>query len=179
MVEQMMLLDAVSLLNFPVIRIDFWTIIISLGNLLILFLLVKKFLFKPVQKIFDQRKAEIDAVYSEANDAKAAAEADKKYYEDRRADAETEADAIVKKATDQAKRTGEEIVDEAKAEAQAIKDKAEREIAQEKTKAINDAKDEIAVISVQIAEKIVNRELNDKDQEQFVNRFVEELGENR
>ena len=84
----------------------------------------------------------------------------------------------MKKATDQAKRTGEEIVDEAKAEAKALKDKAEREIAQEKTKAINEAKDEIASISVQIAEKIVNRELNEKDQEQFVNRFVDELGEN-
>ncbi|MBQ8214858.1 MAG: F0F1 ATP synthase subunit B [Clostridia bacterium] len=178
MIEQIILSDSVSLLNFPVIRIDLWTIIISLGNLLILFLLVKKFLFKPVQKIFDQRKAEVDEVYKEANDAKVAAEADKKYYEERRADAQVEADAIVKKATDQAKRTGEEIVDEAKAEAKALKDKAEREIAQEKTKAINEAKDEIASISVQIAEKIVNRELNEKDQEQFVNRFVDELGEN-
>lgn len=178
MIEQIILSDSVSLLNFPVIRIDLWTIIISLGNLLILFLLVKKFLFKPVQKIFDQRKAEVDEVYKEANDAKVAAEADKKYYEERRADAQVEADAIVKKATDQAKRAGEEIVDEAKAEAKALKDKAEREIAQEKTKAINEAKDEIASISVQIAEKIVNRELNEKDQEQFVNRFVDELGEN-
>ena len=129
MIEQIILSDSVSLLNFPVIRIDLWTIIISLGNLLILFLLVKKFLFKPVQKIFDQRKAEVDEVYKEANDAKVAAEADKKYYEERRADAQVEADAIVKKATDQAKRTGEEIVDEAKAEAKALKDKAEREIA--------------------------------------------------
>ena len=120
MVEQMMMADAMSLLNFPVIRIDFWTIIISLGNLLILFLLVKKFLFKPVQKIFDQRKAQVDAVYEEANKAKACAEADKKYYEERRADAETEATEIVKRATDQAKRTGEGIIDDAKAEAQAM-----------------------------------------------------------
>ena len=177
MIEQIMLSEAQSLLNFPVIRIDLWTIIISLGNLLILFLLVKKFLFKPVQKIFDQRKAQVDEVYKEANDAKTAAEADKKHYEERLSHAETEADAIVKKATDQAKRTGEGIIDEAKVEAQAMKDKAEREIAQEKTKAINEAKDEIASISVQIAEKIVNRELNEKDQEQFVNRFVEELGD--
>ena len=95
MIEQIMLSEAQSLLNFPVIRIDLWTIIISLGNLLILFLLVKKFLFKPVQKIFDQRKAQVDEVYKEANDARTAAEADKKHYEERLSHAETEADAIV------------------------------------------------------------------------------------
>lgn len=177
MIEQIMLSDAVSLLKFPVIRIDVWTIVISLGNLLILFLLVKKFLFKPVQKIFDQRREQVDAVYREANDARNAAQADKEYYEERRANAQLEADAIVKKATEQAKKAGEDIISDASAEAEALKNKAEREIAQEKTKAINDAKNEIASISVQIAEKIVSREIKEEDQKDFVNRFVNDLDE--
>ena len=175
MIEQILLAESLSLLNFPVIRIDFWTIIISLCNLLILFLLVKKFLFKPVQKIFAQRKAQVDEIYSEANEANNAAQESKKYYDERRANAQVEADAIIKKATDQAKKTGEEIISEANAEADALREKAGRDIQQEKTKAINDAKDEIASISVAIAEKIVNRELNAEDQDEFVNRFVREL----
>lgn len=175
MIDQILLAESYSLLNFPVIRIDFWTIVISLCNLLILFLLVKKFLFKPVQKIFAQRKAQVDVIYKEADDARALAREDQKFYEERRANAQVEADAIVKKATEQAKKTGEEIISEANAEADALKDKAEREIAQEKTKAINDAKNEIASISVQIAEKIVSREISEEDQRDFVNRFVEEL----
>lgn len=175
MIEQILLAESLSLLNFPVIRIDFWTIIISLCNLLILFLLVKKFLFKPVQKIFAQRKAQVDEIYSEANEANSAAQESKKYYDERRANAQVEADAIIKKATDQAKKTGEEIISEANAEADALREKAGRDIQQEKTKAINDAKDEIASISVAIAEKIVNRELNAEDQDEFVNRFVREL----
>jgi F-type H+-transporting ATPase subunit b len=177
MVEQILLADSLSLLNFPVIRIDFWTIIISLGNLLVLFLLVKFLLFKPVMKIFAKRKEQVDAIYKEADDAKAAAEEDKRYYEERRAGAQVEADAIVKKATEQAKKTGEEIISEANAEADALRDKASRDIAQEKTKAINEAKNEIAAISLSVAEKIVSRELNDEDQKDFVDRFVKELSE--
>ena len=178
MIEQILLTDNLSLLNFPVIRIDFWTIIISLGNLLILFLLVKFLLFKPVMKIFAQRKAQVDAIYQEADDAKQVAEEDKKFYEERRANAQAEADAIVKKATEQAKKTGEEIIGEANAEADALREKAGRDIAQEKTKAIHEAKNEIAAISVSIAEKIVSRELSAEDQKEFVDRFVKELDEN-
>ena len=49
--------------------------------------------------------------------------------------------------------------------------------AQEKKKALNDAKDEISVIAMAIAGKVVGRELNADDQSKLVDSFIEELGE--
>lgn len=161
--------------QLPILRIDVWSIVISLLNLLILFLLVKKFLFKPIKKVFDDRKKEVDKVYSEAEELKNEAEADRTFYLERKAKADEEAEEIVRSATERAKKNGEEIVKDARAEADAAKKKAEREIEQEKLKAVNDAKNEIASISVEIAEKIVEREINEADQKQFVDRFVNEL----
>jgi len=161
--------------HLPIIRIDVWAIVISLLNLLILFLLIRKFLYKPVKKVFAQRKAEVEKIYKEASDAKEAANADKEYYLARKEAADEEAEEVIRRATDLAKKTGDEIVKDAKAEAEAVKAKAERDIEQEKVKALNDAKSEIASISVDIAEKIVQRELNSDDQRQYVDRLVREL----
>ena len=62
-------------------------------------------------------------------------------------------------------------------EADAIRNKASADIAQEKKKAINDAKDEISVIAMAIAGKVVGRELNARDQENLVDSFIDELGD--
>ena len=163
--------------QLSIIQIDFWTILISLLNLLIIFLIVRKFLFKPVKKVFAQRKEEVDRIYKEANDAKDAADADKEYYLARKEAAEEEAEDIVRRATEEAKKAGDGIVKEAKAEAEAVKQKAERDIAQEKLKAINEAKAEIAEISMTISEKIVGREITDEDQKEYVKQLVNELND--
>lgn len=163
----------------PIIRINIWSIVIALLNLLILFLLVKKFLFKPVQRILNERKEQVSRVYDEAQKARDTAEKDRAFYEERREKAEEDAEEIMRKATDQAKRTGESIIKDAKTEATAIMEKAERDIENEKVKAVNDAKNEIASISVQIAEKIVERELKEEDHKAFVDRFVDDLDQNK
>ena len=54
--------------SLEVISVNFWQILISLLNLLILFLLFKKFLFKPVNNMLAKRQSEIDAKYEEAED---------------------------------------------------------------------------------------------------------------
>ena len=162
-----------------IIQIDVWTIVISLLNLLILFLLVRKFLFKPVKKIFAQRKEEVDKIYKEASDANDAAQADKEYYLARKEAAEEEAEELVRKAALEAKKTGDEIVRDAKSEADALRAKAERDIKQEQIKALNEAKDEIAAISLEIAEKIVGREISSEDQKKYVNELVDDLNEEK
>ena len=59
--------------SLGVISINLWQVLISLANLGILFLLVKKFLFQPVRKILAQRQAHVDQLYAEADEAKAKA----------------------------------------------------------------------------------------------------------
>ena len=71
----------------------------------------------------------------------------------------------------------EEILRQANQEADAIRQKASADIAQEKKKAINEAKDEISVIALAIAGKVVGRELNGADQTALVDQFINELGD--
>ena len=81
--------------NLELISVNIPHIIITIINLLILFLLIKKFLFKPVQRILDARKAEVDKIYADAHETQEAADKDKQLYEEKLETAEAEADAIL------------------------------------------------------------------------------------
>ena len=98
-------------------------------------------------------------------------------YENRLASAKEEAGEIVKSATATAQRKGAEIVDEAQAKANAMMVRAEAEIAQEKKKAINEIKDEISGMAVDIASKVVEREISAKDHEKLIEDFIKNVGE--
>ena len=154
-----------------------WTLIAQWCNLLILMLLVKKFLFKPVLNILQQRQDEVDKIYADANKAKDEAKTLRADYENRLASAKEEAGEIVKSATATAQRKGAEIVDEAQAKANALMARAEAEIAQEKKKAINEIKAEISGMAVDIASKVVEREISAKDHEKLIEDFIKNVGE--
>ena len=83
----------------------------------------------------------------------------------------------MKSATATAQRKGAEIVDEAQAKANAMMARAETEIAQEKKKAINEIKDEISGMAVDIASKVVEREISAKDHEKLIEDFIKNVGE--
>ena len=70
----------------------------------------------------------------------------------------------------------EEIIGQAQQAAAQIKQKAAADIEMEKKKALNDAKNEISGLALAIAGKVVARELNAADQEQMIDRFINELG---
>ena len=154
-----------------------WEIITQLINLLLLVLLLKHFLFKPVQNILNARQAEIDKDYDDAEKAQTQAEALRDEYEKRIADAKAEAADIVRTATRKAQLNGEAIMREAQDEAVRVKEKADAQIEQEKKKAMNELKDEISDIAVDIASKVVEREINAKDHEEMIAEFIKGVGE--
>ena len=145
------------------IGINFWTALFVLLNTLTIFFVAKKFLFGPVMKIIKERQQEIDDMYTKAGEAKEQASALRTEYEDKLSAASDQADRLVKDAVARGQRREEEILRQANAEANAIRQKASADIAQEKKKAINEAKDEISVIALAIAGKVVGRELNEQD----------------
>ena len=154
-----------------------WTALFILLNTLTIFFVAKKFLFGPVMQMIEDRQNEIDTMYTEANSAKAQAETLRTEYEGKLAQAQQTGEQIVKEATARGQARQEDILRQANAEANAIRQKAEADIAQEKKKAINDAKDEISVIALSIAGKVVGRELDSADQGRLVDQFIEELGD--
>ena len=159
------------------IGVNPWTALFVLLNTLTVFFVARKFLFKPVMKIIRERQQEIDDMYTKAGQAEEQAAAMRTEYEAKLSEAEAEAERTVKEAGMRGQNRQEEIIRQANAQASAIMDKASADIAQEKKKAINDAKDEISVIALAIAGKVVGKELNEKDQSLLVDQFIEELGE--
>ena len=162
-----------------------WEIITQLINLLLLFLLLKHFLFKPVQNILNARQAEIDKSYADAETAQTRAEELRDEYEKRISDAKAEAADIAKAASRKAQAHYDEVVGTAKADAARIQvvgskfviwRKSEK-VEQEKKKAMNELKDEISGIAVDIASKVVEREIDEKDHEELISEFIKGVGE--
>ena len=73
--------------TLDVISVNIWQILIPLANLLIMFLILKKFLFKPVQNVLAQRQAQVDRIYADAEQDRTAAGDMKQEYETRLASA--------------------------------------------------------------------------------------------
>jgi F-type H+-transporting ATPase subunit b len=116
-------------------------------------------------------------MYSDANAAKADAEAMQSEYQAKLGDAQAASERIVKEAVSRGQAREEEIIRQANAEASAIMDKAAADIAMEKKKAVNDAKDEISGLAMAIAEKVVGRELKAADQQDLIDSFIADLGD--
>ena len=160
-----------------VIDVNIWLILISLCNLIILFFILKKFLFKPVKRILSQRQAEYDAKFAEADDKLSEAEKIKADLEDKYSKADDEADRIIKEAKDNASRRGDAILAEAKDKAGIIVKNAESEAELRRRKADESIKNEIADVSVEIAEKIIGREVSEEDHRRLLDEFIDKIGE--
>lgn len=157
------------------ISLNIWHIVATIVNLLILTLILKRFLFKPVKKILAERQSQVDDIYRIAEESARDAERDRKLYGEKLGRATEEAESIVKSAAQRADRLGDEIIEQAKSKADAAVRKAEEDIEQEKKKAMNNLKNEISGISVQIAENVVKREITEDDHRELINSFIENL----
>lgn len=159
------------------IGVNLWTALFTLLNTIAVILVGTKFLFKPVMKMIQSRQQEIDDLYAEANAAKANADAMETEYKNRLAVAQETSDTLVKEAMARGKSREEEIVRQANREADAIREKASADIAREKQKALNDAKNEISSIALEIAGKVIGETLDTPQQQKLVDEFLKDLGE--
>ena len=151
--------------------------IATLLNTLILFLVLKHFLFKPVNKILDERKEKVEKTYKEADDKLTEASRLETEYTEKLANAKAESAEIVKNATKRAQLRSDEIIAEAKTEASGLIVKANADIEKEKKRAVNQIKDEISDIALMVAEKVVEKEISPKDHERLIENFISEFGE--
>ena len=159
------------------ITLDGWTFLAQICNLMIQLVIFKKFLLKPIKQVIADRKAKADGEIADAQKLRTEAEAMKAEYEQNLQNARTEANQIVSAAQKTATARSEEIVGEARAQAAALKQKAEADIAQERKKAVNEVKDEIGGIAMEIASKVVEREISEKDHKDLIDEFIKNVGE--
>ena len=163
--------------SLDVISVNIWHIVISLANLVLLFLLVKKFLYKPVLKVMEERRSEIQEGYDAAAAAQADAEANKAHWDEKMLSAQEKADAMIKDAADTAKLRSNKILADAKDRADNIVAEAQTQAALERKNAEAGIRKEIVVVSTEIAEKMLEREINDDDHRQLIDSFLNTIGD--
>ncbi len=156
-----------------------WTAMFTLLNMVLTFLILKKFLFKPVNQMIDARQKEIDDLYSDAANVRQDAEAMREDYSRKLAEAKETSAQIVSEAKQEANRRGDEILRQARQDADALRLKADAEIALERKKALNEVKNDISRIALDIAGKVVEKELNATEHERLIEGFLRDMGDQK
>ena len=128
--------------------VNFFTCIATLLNLLIVYALMKKFLFKPVKQMIDDRQKEIDDQYADADRSKKEAAELKALYEVRLAEANAESDEILKEAYRKSQLRDEEMLRQAQEQAAQTLRRADAQVELEKKRAMNEIKDEVSTMAV-------------------------------
>ena len=173
------MIETLQIQTLDVISVNIWQILISLANLLLIFIILKKLLWKPVQKVMKQRQEMVDKQFADAAEAEEKANADKAEWAAKLANADDEAKARIDAADDTARRHGERVVAEAKEKAQGIIRQAEAEAELERQKATASIRDEIADVSAELAQKMLEREINADDHRAMIASFLDEVGDAR
>lgn len=163
--------------SLEVISVNIWQILISLLNLFILFLILKKFLFKPVKRVEEERSAELQKQYKDASAASAAADALKSQWDEKIKTAETEAGEIKREAKEKAEKSADRIVAEAHKKAEEITESAREQTRLERKKDEANLRREIADTSVALASKLIGREINADDHKTLIDEAIDGIGE--
>jgi F-type H+-transporting ATPase subunit b len=156
----------------PAIGLIFWTVIIFS----LLLILLRKFAWKPINNAVKNREDSIRAALEAADKAKEEMEKLTADNEKVMQEARHERDLLMKEA----RVVKEKIIGEAKqkadVEAKNLIEQARISIQNEKISAINDIKDQVALLSVEIAEKIIREKLaNDKDRKDLINKLLDDV----
>ena len=138
-------------------------------NLVVFYLLMKKFLFGPILNVMDQRKAMIDQQFASAREKEEAAETIKNQYEASLKSAKEESFRIVLQA--------EQIVKNAGKEADAILEKARADIQAEQDNAMREMEGRVAELAMDAAAKIMGEKSGREQDLLLYDQFIKEAGE--
>jgi F-type H+-transporting ATPase subunit b len=166
-------------MNNPLVQVDpglyIWTIV----TFVVLLVLLAKFAWRPLLEALERRQEAIRKSLDEARQAKQ--ELGRLHEESARilAQARAEADAIISRTRADAVRAGEELKQKARADAENIVKHAEREIQLETSRALQKVRQEAVDISIDIASKILQRNLSREDNERLIAETLQEIQTSR
>ncbi|WP_251551783.1 F0F1 ATP synthase subunit B [Neobacillus muris] len=152
-------------------------IVFQLLMFIILLALLKKFAWGPLMGIMKQREEHISTEIQSAENSRK--EAEKILQEQRNLikEARNEAASLIESARKQGDIQREEIITTARSEAERIKEAAKLEIEQQKEKAVAAIREQVASLSVLIASKVIEKNLNAEDQDKLINEYIQEAGD--
>ena len=151
------------------------TFFFQLVNFIILFLVLKHFLFEPVTNFMQQRSDKISNKIENAEQKEEEAEELKQQYQQKLQDAKDEAQEIIEKGRRRARKKEEEIINEAEEEADRKLARAEDDIARAKDQAREELKEEVSNISLLLSKKALQEIVDEDMQEKSIENYIEQL----
>jgi len=149
------------------------------ATFVVMFLLLGKLAFKPITEALDRRGQTIKASIDESEKMRADSKKLMEDYQKQLAEARAEAGKIIEESRQLGEKVRKEVVDKANAEASAIVSRSQEEIIRQKEKGIQEMKDTVASLSVQIAGRIIEKELNEATHKQLVETLIKDLAKAR
>lgn len=143
---------------------------------LILMLLLKKYALGPLLGIMEQRRELVQNQLQTAEESRKQAEDLLQQQKQALQEARKEAYEILEQAKTSSLRQSDEMIQKAKDEANRIKEDAVREIESEKNKAVAALKSQVGAMSVLIASKIIEKQIDEQSQQELVNQYLKEVG---
>ena len=156
------------------IKFEFWYIVETVINVLILFILLRIFLFKPINKMKADRTRTIQDNLDSAEKAKAEAEELRQQYEDSISEAKEKANQIIMKAHEDAESERTAIIRKSQEEADRIVADADKTIENERKRVLRQAQSEIADLAIEAASKIIGENVDDEKNRKLVDKFLSE-----
>ena len=154
---------------------NLYTMIVQLCATLIIFLCIKKWLWKPVKNILAKRadamQASLDSAFEQNEEARVNLEASRKELND----AKESSREIIDAARQEAVNLKNEIVSDAKRQAQAKLDQADEKIARAKADAQSDLHDEMVSVAMAAVSKLLDEKATSKDDEEAIDKYIKEV----
>jgi len=153
-----------------------WTFFFQIVNTILIFLILRHFLFRPVTEFMEKRSRSIEEQLHNAQSREEEAQALKSEYEQKLADIREERNEILKEATRRAEERSDKMIKEAREEIRKMEERSQLDLEREKAKAIHEFKNQISDLAVSAAAQIMEKELDPAQHEQMINEFIEEVG---
>ena len=153
-----------------------WSFIWTILNLLILYVILRKLLFKRITAFMDKRSEGIAQDISSAEQSRFEAAAMKERYETMMQTAETKAVAILAAAKVKADEETQKILKDARRDAENIIEHANAEADTQKKGIVKAARDQIIDIALSLSTKILKKNLNDQTNAEYIKKLFEEEG---
>jgi F-type H+-transporting ATPase subunit b len=154
------------------IKFEFWYIVETVINVLILFILLRIFLFKPINKMKADRTRTIQDNLDSAEKAKTEAEELRQQYEESISEAKEKANQIIMKAHEDAESERSAIIRKSQEEAEKIVADADKTIENERKRVLRQAQSEIADLAIEAASKIIGENVDDEKNRKLVDKFL-------
>ncbi len=158
------------------LRISLSDVILVLISTALIILFAKHFFWNKLLAFVEKRQALIQTNIDDSTRLKKEAESIKDAYAEKMKNAGKEAHAIIEQAKSQADVEKEQIIDQAKVQAARVKEQAEEDIARDKLKAEKEMKAAISDVAIAAATQLLQKEVDDDLQRDYVNAFLDEAG---